>query len=79
MHATVQTGSYAATCCFVFDSTKIGLFSRDRNSHVKLLRLYRNTEFGSALYFQVSIKLESFDLSFLGTKYAWKEREKKLN
>jgi len=39
MHATVQTGSYAATCCFVFDSTKMGLFSRDRNSPVKLLRL----------------------------------------
>lgn len=51
------------TCCFVFDSGKMGLFSRDGKSPVKILRQDKNTEFGFSLYFQVSIKLESFDLS----------------
>ncbi len=50
-------------CCFVFDFAKMRLFSRDRNSPVKLLRQHKNTEFGFSLYFQAPIKLESFDLS----------------
>ncbi len=51
------------TCCFVFDFAKMRLFSRDRDSPVKLLRQHKNTEFGFSLYFQAPIKLESFDLS----------------
>lgn len=52
------------TCCFVFDSTKMGLFCRDGNSPVKLLHLYKNTEFGSALSFDLS----SWEPSMSGKK-----------